>query len=48
LQAIRGDLVHPPLMYLIERCWVSVFGQTDSAAKSLPLLFNIPTLFLFT
>ncbi len=48
LQSIRGDLVHPPLMYLLERVWLAVFGQTDSAAKALALVINIPTLILFT
>jgi hypothetical protein len=48
LHAIRGDLVHPPLMYFIERGWLAVFGQSDDAAKALVLTINIPTLVLFT
>ena len=47
LQAIRADLVHPPLMYLLERFWFWAFGQTDGAAKALALLINLPTFFLF-
>ena len=48
LQAIRTDLVHPPLMYLVERFWLGTFGQTDRAAKTLALIINLPTFFLFT
>ena len=48
LQAIRADLVHPPLMYLLERLWFRAFGQSDGAAKALALLVNLPTFFLFT
>jgi len=48
LRAIRGDLVHPPLMYMLERLWVAAFGQTDNAAKALALILNLPTFFLFT
>ena len=47
LAAIRGDLVHPPLMYFIERGWIVAFGGSDSAVKSLPLVINVPTFFLF-
>lgn len=47
LQAIRADLVHPPLMYVLERLWLRMFGQSDSAAKALALVVNLPTFFLF-
>ncbi len=46
-QAIRYDMVHPPLIYLLERGWMHLFGQTDSAVKALALVINIPTLILF-
>lgn len=46
-QAIRYDMVHPPLIYLLERGWMYLFGQTDSAVKALALVINIPTLILF-
>jgi hypothetical protein len=48
LQSVRNDLVHPPLMYLVERLWLGEFGQSDSAAKALALVINLPTFFLFT
>ena len=48
LEAIRLDLVHPPLIYLIERGWLHTFGHSDSTAKALALVINIPTLVLFT
>jgi hypothetical protein len=48
MQSIRNDLVHPPLMYLVERAWLAVFGHTDSSVKALPLVLNIPTIVLFT
>jgi uncharacterized membrane protein len=47
IQSIRSDLVHPPLLYLLVRIWVGLFGQTDGAAKAFPLLMNLPTLVLF-
>jgi hypothetical protein len=47
LRYIRGDLVHPPLWYLLASWWTKFFGLTDAAAKSLPLVFNIPALLLF-
>jgi hypothetical protein len=47
-KAIRYDMVHPPLIYLIERWWLHAFGPTDSAAKFLPLVLNMPTIVLFT
>jgi hypothetical protein len=48
LAAVREDLVHPPLFYLLERAWLRIFGATDGSAKLLPVLVNIPALFLFT
>ncbi|MCW5978286.1 MAG: glycosyltransferase family 39 protein [Bryobacteraceae bacterium] len=47
-QAIRLDLVHPPLIYLIERGWIAIFGAGDTAVKALPVAINIPALILFT
>ena len=46
--AVRDDLVHPPLMYLIEWSWIRAFGNTDTSLKVLALLVNIPSFFLFT
>jgi len=48
LQAIRADLVHPPLIYIVQRLWLGVFGHTDNSAKALALVINLPTFFLFT
>ena len=48
MEAIRNDLVHPPLAYLVMRTWFSVFGDSDNSAKSLPLVFTIPTIVAFT
>src|SRR5712692_6752669 len=48
LEYVRKDAVHPPLSFLLDRWWLGAFGQTDSAAKALPLVLNIPTLFLLT
>src|ERR1700675_3100246 len=48
LRAIRSDLVHPPLMYFVQRLWLAAFGQSDLSAKSLVLAINIPTIVLFT
>ncbi|HEV8384251.1 MAG TPA: hypothetical protein VGQ11_05205, partial [Candidatus Acidoferrales bacterium] len=48
LEQIRSDLVHPPLMYLIQRAWLAVFGSTDNAAHALPLVIVPPAILLFT
>ena len=48
LNAIRQDLVHPPLMYLIHRGWIGLFGTSDAAVKTLPLVIVIPTIVMFT
>ena len=48
IQAIRGDLVHPPLWYLVQRAWLAVAGYSDGAAKALPLLVNVPAILFFT
>src|ERR1700686_187298 len=45
---IRNDLVHPPLIYLVQRAWLMIFGQSDTAVKILPLVVNLPTIILFT
>jgi hypothetical protein len=48
LAHVAGDLVHPPLWYVIEKIWLGLVGRTDAAAKTLAMLVNVPTLFLFT
>ncbi|MBI3664060.1 MAG: hypothetical protein HY234_13545 [Acidobacteria bacterium] len=48
LTEIRGDLVHPPLIYLVQRGWLAVFGQTDNAARALPLVIIPPAILLLT
>lgn len=48
LAAVRADLVHPPMFYLIERGWFRLFGASDVAARLLPVVINIPALILFT
>ncbi|MCL6481243.1 MAG: hypothetical protein K6U02_05910 [Firmicutes bacterium] len=47
LRYIRGDLVHPPLWYVLASGWPRLFGLSDGAAKALPLVFNLPALLLF-
>lgn len=44
---VRGDLVHPPLWYLVAHFWFQAFGGSDVAARTMPILFNLPTLILF-
>lgn len=48
LEFIRSDLLHTPLSFMVQRMWLNVFGHTDTAAKSLALLLNVPTLIIFT
>jgi hypothetical protein len=48
LAAIRSDLVHPPLMYMVQRGWFVLFGQTDTAARILPIVIGAPAIVLLT
>jgi hypothetical protein len=48
MQAVRSDLVHPPLIYLVQRAWLRVAGKTDNSAKALPMLFCIPAILVYT
>jgi hypothetical protein len=47
LESVRTDLVHPPLIYLVERAWIACFGLTDFTAKALPVVINVVALCLF-
>ncbi len=47
LGSIRSDLVHPPLIYLLERLWIGLFGLSDFTAKILPVLINLLAIGLF-
>lgn len=47
MEAVRQDLVHPPLMYLLHRIWIGLFGASDTSVKLLPVVVNIPALVLF-
>jgi len=38
---LRTHESHPPLFYAIMRIWTSVFGATDAAARSLPIIFGV-------
>ncbi|MGH7553852.1 MAG: hypothetical protein ACREMQ_12575, partial [Longimicrobiales bacterium] len=48
LDYAQQDLVQTPGSYVLERIWLRTFGQTDSVAKTLALLLNVPTIVLFT
>ncbi len=48
LEYVRKDVLHPPLSFLLDRWWLGAFGQTDTAAKALPVVLNIPTLIVLT
>ncbi len=48
IASIRGDLVHPPLIYVLQRAWVWIFGFSDFTAKALPVLINVLSIGLFT
>jgi hypothetical protein len=48
IASIRGDLVHPPFFYLLERAWLALFGQTDNVAKALAVVISLPTFVLMT
>ncbi len=46
LSEIRADLVHPPLIYLIQRGWLAATGGSDTAARFLPVVIATPAIFL--
>jgi uncharacterized membrane protein len=48
LRVIQSDLVHPPLMYLVHRAWIRLFGDSDGTIKILPVVMAVPTIVLFT
>jgi hypothetical protein len=48
LEAIRRDMAHPPLVYLVFRGWLQLFGHTEAAVKGLIVLVNSACLFLFS
>lgn len=48
LDFARGDIIHPPLSYMIHRGWLQIFGHTDAAAKASALLMGSATIVLFT
>ncbi len=48
LDYAQQDLVQTPGSYVVQRFWLQTFGHTDSVAKALALLINIPTIVLFT
>lgn len=47
IASVRADFVHPPLIYVLERLWIAVFGFTDAAIKTLPIAINVIALALF-
>jgi hypothetical protein len=47
MEAVRQDLVHPPLMYMLQRGWMAAFGAADRTVKLLPVVLNVPALVLF-
>jgi len=36
--------VHPPLFYLVHHAWIQVFGETESALRSISILFALVSL----
>jgi hypothetical protein len=48
MATLRLDMFHPPLMYLLTRGWLELFGHSDTAAKALVLVLNTATIALFT
>jgi len=47
MEAVRQDLVHPPLIYLLQRAWIAAFGAGDRTVKWLAVMLNVPALVLF-
>ena len=42
----RAHNVHPPFYFLLERCWVGLFGDSESAARFPSVLFCFFAIFL--
>ena len=50
MRALASHPEHPPLFYLLERAWISVFGSSVTAFRALPAiisLFAFPALYWF-
>jgi len=47
VESLRLELVHPPLMYLLERVWMGAFGHSDNAVKALVACINLASISLF-
>ena len=45
--SVVGDVVHPPLFYVLLKLWIGIGGQTISWLKLLPVLFSIGSLVPF-
>ena len=44
--SIAAKDVHPPLYYLLLHFWTALFGQTESAARMLSVVFSVLTVFV--
>ena len=44
---VAQDLIHPPLFYVLLKCWISVGGETVFWLRCFPVLFSILALFAF-
>ena len=44
---VAQDLIHPPLFYVLLKCWISVGGETLFWLRCFPVLFSILALFAF-
>src|SRR5205807_5653037 len=45
--SVIGDVVHPPLFYVLLKLWIGIGGQSLLWMKTLPLLFSIGSLVPF-
>lgn len=45
--SVVGDVVHPPLFYVLLKLWIGIGGQTIFWLKLLPVLFSIGSLLPF-
>ena len=42
---VAQDLIHPPLFYVLLKCWISIGGETLFWLRCFPVLFSILALF---
>ena len=44
---VAQDLIHPPLFYIVLKCWIAVMGESVFCLRLLPVAFSVLAIFPF-